>query len=71
MKKIPGIGENRFRDALKLRRYGGEVAEVVVFAAVGDGFEVFRIPTVGDTNPGNLTLLRHIDCLLFFYNGIV
>ena len=53
------------------RRNRGQVAEVVVFTAVRDGFEVFRISTVGDANTGDLTLLYHVYCLLFFYNGIV
>lgn len=48
----------------------GEVTEVV-FAAVGDGFQVFRISAVGDADAGNLTLFCHIDCLLFFHNGII
>ena len=31
-------------------RNRGQVAEVVVFAAVGDGFEVFGISAVGDAD---------------------
>ena len=54
-----------------IRRNRGEVTEVVVFAAVGDGFEVFRITTVGDADTGDLTLFCHIYCLLFLYNGII
>ena len=52
-------------------RNGRQVAEVVVFAAVGDGFEVFLISTVGDADTGNLTLLSHIYCPLFFNDRIV
>lgn len=33
------------------------MAEVIVFAAVGDGFEVFGISPVGDADAGDLTLL--------------
>ena len=57
--------------SLSIGRNGGQVAEVVVFTAVGDGFEVFRITTVGDADTGNLTLFCHIYSLLFFYDGIV
>ena len=38
-----GIGRNR-----------GEVAEVIVFAAVGDGFQVFGTPAVGDADLNDL-----------------
>ena len=48
-----------------------QVAEVVVFATIRDRFQVFGISTVGDADTGNLPLLCHIYCLLFFYNGIV
>ena len=34
-----------------------QVTEVVIFAPIGDGFQVFGIPTVGDANTGDLTLL--------------
>ena len=52
-------------------RNGGQIAQIVVLAAVGDGFEVFGIATVGDADTGDLALLCHIYRLLFFYNGIV
>ena len=32
------------------RRNGGQVAEIVVSTAIGDGFEVFRIATVGNAD---------------------
>ena len=57
--------------SLVVRRYRGEIAEIVVFAAVGDGFEVFRISAVGDADTGDLALFRHIHSLLLFYNGII
>ena len=57
--------------SLGIRRNRGEVAEVVVFATVWDGFQVFGIPTVGDANTGDLPLLCHIHSLLFFHNRIV
>ena len=67
-----------FRGMLSVKRLslgfggnGGEVTEIVVFAAVGDGFEVFRITTVGNADTGNLPLFCHVDCLLFLYNRIV
>ena len=55
-----GFGRNR-----------GEIAEVVVFSAIGDGFQIFGITTVGDANTGDLALLCHVYCLLFFYNRII
>ena len=60
--KILGLGFGRDR---------GQVTKVVVFSAVGDGFEVFGISTVGDADTGDLALLCHIYCLLFLYNGII
>ena len=59
------------RLSLGFGRNRGQIAEIVVFTAVGDGFEVFRITTVGDADTGDLALFCHIDCLLFLYNGIV
>ena len=56
---------------LGIRRNGGQVAEVVIFAAIGAGFQVFGIPPVGDADTGDLTLLGHIYSLLLFYNGII
>jgi hypothetical protein len=50
-------------------RYGGQVAQVIVFTAIGDGFEVFRISPVGDAHTSNLALFCH--SLLFFYNAII
>ena len=57
--------------SLGIRRNRGEVAEVVVFTVVGDGFQVFGISTVGDADTGDLALLCHVYCLLFFHNRIV
>ena len=55
-----GFGRNR-----------GKITEIIVFAAVGDGFQVFGISPVGDADTGDLALLCHVDCLLFFHNGVV
>ena len=55
-----GFGRNR-----------GQVAQVVVFATIGDGFQVFGISPVGDADTGDVALFCHIHCLLFFNNGIV
>ena len=57
--------------SLGISRNGWQVSQIVVFTAVGDGFQVFGISTVGDTATGDLALFRHIHCLLFFHNGIV
>ena len=60
--KILGLGFGRNR---------GQVTEVVVLTAVGDGFEVFRITPMGDPNTGDLPLFCHIHSLLFFHNRVV
>ena len=57
--------------SLSIGRNRGEVTEIVIFAAIGDGLQVFRISTVGDADTGDLTLLCHIYCLLFFHNGVI
>ena len=57
--------------SLGIRRNRGEIAEIVVFTAVGDGFEVFGISAVGDADTGDLALFCHIHSLLFFHNGVV
>ncbi len=57
--------------SLGTRRNRGEVAEVVVFTTIRDGFQVFGVPTVSDADTGDLPLLCHIYCLLFCYDGIV
>ena len=55
-----GFGRNR-----------GQVTEIVILAAVGDGFNVFRIATVGDADTGDLALFCHIYCLLFLDDGVI
>ena len=67
---VPGNADGKLL-SLGIRRNRGQVAEVVIFAAIGDGFQVFGISTVGDTDTGNLALLCHIYCLLFFNDRIV
>ena len=52
-------------------RNRGQVAEVVIFTAVGDELQVFRISTVGDADTGDLALFCHIHSLLFLNDGIV
>ena len=48
-----------------------EIPQIVIFAPVGDGFQVFDVSPMGDAHTGNLTLFCHIYCLLLFYKGIV
>ena len=60
--QILGLGFGRNR---------GQVAEVIVFAAVGDGFQIFRVALMGDAHTSNLTLFCHVYSLLLFHNGIV
>ena len=42
---------------LGLRRNRGEIAEIVVFNPIGDGFQVFCITPVSDPDTGDLPLL--------------
>ena len=56
---------------LAFGRNRGKVTKVVVFAAVWYGFEVFGISAGGDADAGDLSLLCHIYCLLFLYNGTI
>ena len=57
--------------SLGIGRNGWQVSQIVVFVSVRDGFQVFRISAVGDADTGDLSMLCHVYCLLFFYNGIV
>ena len=57
--------------SLGIRRYRGQVTQIIIFAAVGDGFEVFRLASVGDADSGDLALFGHVHGLLFFHDGIV
>ena len=57
--------------SLGIRRNGWQIAEVIIFAAVGDGFEILCISPVGDADTGDLALFCHVYCLLFLYNGII
>lgn len=56
---------------LSIGRNRGKVTKLVVFATVGDGYQVFGISPVGDADTGDLALLCHIYCPLFFHNGII
>lgn len=55
-----GFGRNR-----------GEVSEIVVFTAVGNGFQIFRIAAVSNANTGDSSLFCHVNCLLLLHNGII
>ena len=57
--------------SLSIRRNRGQVAQIVVFAAVGDRLQVFCITAVSDADTGDSPLLCHIHSLLFFHNGII
>lgn len=48
-----------------------EISEVVVFAAVGDGFQIFGISPVGDADACDLSLLRHGNGFWFGNEGFV
>ena len=53
------------------RRNRGKIAQIVVFVAIGDEFEIFRITPVGNAHTGDLSLLCHVYSLLFFYDGTI
>ena len=57
--------------SLNFRRNRGEVTQVVIFAAVGNRFQIFRITPVGDAHTGDLSLFCHIHSPLFSYKGII
>ena len=57
--------------SLDIRRNGRKVTEVVIFASIGDGFQVFRIAPVSDAHTGDLASLCHIHSLLLLHNRIV
>jgi len=52
-------------------RNSRKTTQIIVLAAVGDGFEVFRFAAVGDADSCDLVLLGHVHGLLFFHDGIV
>ena len=53
------------------RRNRGKVAEVVVFTAIGDGFQVFGITPVGNAHARDLPLLCHGNGFGFRNKGFV
>jgi len=54
-----------------LRRYRGQVTQIVVLTAIRNGFEIFCITTMGNANTGDSALLGHIDSLLLRNNGVI
>ncbi len=67
---VPGNADGKLL-SLGIRRNRGKIAEVIIFTAIGDGFQIFGIAAVGDADTGNLALFCHIHSLLFLYDGIV
>ena len=53
------------------RRNRGKIAQIVIFAAIGDGFEVLSITAVGNADTSDPSSLCHVHCLLLLHNGIV
>ena len=70
-RKSAGVTPNSGGCCSVVGRNRGQTAQIIIFAAVGDGFEVFRFATVGDADACNLALLGHVHGLLFFDDGIV
>ena len=56
---------------LLFRGNRGQISQIVIFGAIGVGFQVFGISPVGDSDACNLPLLRHVHSLLLLYNGVV
>ena len=56
---------------LLLRGNRGQISQIVVFAAVGDGFQIFRVAPMGDAHARDLFLFGHVYSLLLLHNGAV
>lgn len=71
-KRLPALPETLAVEALcsGFGRYGGQVAQVIAFTAIGDGLEVFGISPVGDADTSNLALFCHDSPpqFIFFFN---
>ena len=56
---------------MKSGGYRGQVAQIVVFTTIGDGFQIFGISPMGNAHTGDLPLPCHVYGLLLFYDRIV
>lgn len=54
----------RFCSRAWFRGNRGEIPQIVIFVSVGDGFQIFRTPAVGDADTGDSPLLGHVYCML-------
>ena len=62
-------GENGLAD-LSLS-YGGKIAEVIVLRIVRQGFQIFGIPVVGDTDAADLTVFGKGYTFLTTHKAII
>ena len=56
---------------LGFRGNRGKIPQIVIFALVGNGFQIFRVTPVGDADAGDLSLLCHGYSLLLPHNGSI
>ena len=56
---------------LLLRGNRGQISQIVIFGAIGYGFQIFRISPVGNSNTLNLPLFCHGDGFGFGNEGFV
>ena len=70
-RKSAGVTPNSGGCCSVVGRNRRQAAQIIIFAVVGDGFEVFRFATVGDADSCDLALFGHVHGLLFFHDGIV
>ena len=51
--------------------YREEISQIVILAAVRDGFEIFGIPSVGNAHACDMRPIRHSHRLLFVDDAVV
>ena len=61
----------RYSLCLGFRGNRGKIAQIVIFAAVGDSFQVFRVSPVGDAYTCDLALLCHGNSLRLGNEGFI
>ena len=71
MRTVNAGGVESYLLCLGFRRNRGKIPQIVVFASVGDGFQVFRISPVGNADACDLPLLCHGNSLRLGNKGFV
>lgn len=54
--------------SLGISKNRGQVAQIIILGAIGEGLRVFRISTVGEANTGDLPLIRYVLCIVVSKN---